>query len=293
MRLLITGGEGRLATQLACQFATRHEVHSVSRTSLDVCSRRAVQKYVGGLRPDVILNCAAFNDVDGAELDAHTAIRVNALACEYLADASAATGALLVHFSTDFVFEGASDRPYTEEDEPSPVNTYGVTKLLGERLAKNAPRHYVMRLASVFGNPGAGVRPRLSAIEWMRQALTLGQEVRALTDRTVAPSYAVDVGSAIEAILSLGLPSGIYHCVSSDACTWYELANYLQELIQAGGTVVPVSSRDILTKARRPRQCAMSPAKLVSSGIPMPSWRNAVHRFVGASKHAQHNAVTV
>ena len=293
MRFLITGGEGRLAAQLARQFSSGHEVHRASRTSLDVSSRRAVQNYVGELRPDVILNCAAFNDVDGAEGDAYAALCVNAFACEYLAEASVATGAVLVHFSTDFVFDGRSERPYTEEDEPDPVNAYGASKLLGERLATAASRHYVLRLASLFGNRCANVRSRPSTIEWMCRALTLGQEVPAFIDRTVAPSYAVDVGHAIEAILRLGLPFGVYHCVSSNACTWYDLASYLRELIQAGGTVVPVARKEASTRAHRPRYCAMSPARLAHSGIPMPSWQNAVQRFVGASTHVQQEPATV
>src|SRR3954468_10555262 len=142
MKVLVTGAAGLLGSAVVEQFAGHAEVHPSDRARLDITDVAAVARVVRSLRPHPIINCAAYTDVDGAEQDARTALAVNAVAVRALTDAARAVGAALVHYSTDFVFDGETSRPYVEEDRPNPRSVYACSKLLGEWLAADAPRFY-------------------------------------------------------------------------------------------------------------------------------------------------------
>ena len=284
MRILITGGLGRLATELHRHFCRDHQVVAPSRRDLDICSSAQVAEYIAQTRPDAIFNCAAFNEVDRAEDARKQAFAVNANACFRLAEYADAVGALLVHFSSDFVFDGLADRPYVETDAPHPLGVYGASKLAGEELARCATRHYVLRLASVFGPAPSNPPRRATTIDRMLDALGTRAEVRAFRDRTVTPSYTPHVARALERILRDSPPHGVYHCTTSDCCTWLELANYLANVTNADAKITPVSTRDVPMRAPRPRYCALSSARLQAIGIPVPSWREVVAEYVAFRK---------
>jgi dTDP-4-dehydrorhamnose reductase len=279
MRVLITGAAGQLGTVLAAAMrASGHDVLGLTLDEVDITNHDAVMRVAREFGPEVVANCAAFTDVDGAEDRAVEALEVNAFAVRSLARAAAGHGAVLVHYSTDFVFEGEVSRevPYTEEDQPNPQSVYAASKLLGEWLAADAPRHYVFRVESLFGGS-----PARSSVDKIIDALSAGHEARVFADRIVSPSYVVDVAAASVAALASGIPHGLYHCVNGGRATWLELG---REIAKLGGfdpaLLVPVKVADVKLKAKRPQYCALSNAKLAAAGIGMPTWQDAVARYV-------------
>jgi dTDP-4-dehydrorhamnose reductase len=277
MRLLIVGAGGQLGATAVRRLASSHEVIARSSRELDVTRRRDVTAAIDAIKPDAVLNCSAYTNVDRAQEDPLNALAVNAWGPQALAAAAAAAGATLVHYSTDFVFDGSSTRPYTEIDEPNPQGTYAASKLLGEWLAAaEAPSHYVLRVESLFGGPHAK-----SSVDALLNAILTGQEARAFSDRVVTPSYVDDVVDATMRLLEQQAPSGLYHCVNSGMTTWLELTRELARLAgREDAHITAVKMTETPLKTPRPLFAALSNAKLAASGVHMPTWQNAVGRYV-------------
>jgi dTDP-4-dehydrorhamnose reductase len=280
MRTVITGGSGLLAAAVARAFGTAGDVLPLSRAALDVGDAGAVERTIASARPDVVINCAAFNDVDGAEEEAEAALRTNALALLGLARAARAAGALLVHYSTDFVFDGTATRPYRETDAPNPKGVYGASKLLGEWFALEHPRAYVLRVESLFGEPGPSTA-RAGSLGTMVRRIRAREAVPVFVDRTVSPGYTADIARATRALVAGGAPFGLYHCVNSGAATWAEIAAEAARLLAVPIDITPLTLETARLKAPRPRYCALSNAKLAAAGIPMPTWQEALGRYLG------------
>ncbi len=277
MRVLLTGAHGQLGSTIAADFAARADVVPLGRPDLDLLDSSAVERAVLSHKPDVVINCAAFNDVDGAEDRAVDAIQINALAVRAMARATTSIGATLVHYGTDFVFDGLQqERPYTETDTPAPQSVYGASKLLGEWFAADAPRHYVLRVESLFG----GTR-RPSTIDRIVSSIRAGQPARVFVDRTVSPSFVQDVVDATWRLLESRAAAGLYHCVNTGAATWFELAEEIVRQLGIDAELVPTRVADVTLKARRPQYAALSNEKLRGAGIEMPTWQDAIRRYVG------------
>jgi dTDP-4-dehydrorhamnose reductase len=280
MRVLVTGAAGQLGRAIVEEFRRRHEVIATTFSDLDICDGRAVRDRVRAVRPGAVINCAAYTDVDGSEEHPVEALQVNAFALRGLADAAAEASAVLVHYSTDFVFDGRATRPYTEEDPPNPRSTYACSKLLGEWFAAFAPRHYVLRVESLFGARRTAGDTRRTSIDRIADEILAGHPVRVFVDRTVSPSYLPDVCRSTRALVEAERPFGLYHCVNSGTCTWPELAQILARQLGVEARLLPVAMADAGLRAERPVYCAMSNAKLASAGILMRSWDRAVSAFV-------------
>jgi dTDP-4-dehydrorhamnose reductase len=275
MKLLVVGAAGQLGATFSD--LAGHEVVGVTRTELDVTDHAAVAALVESVRPDAIVNCTAYTNVDAAEDDAVTALAVNALAVRTLAAAATRTGATLVHYSTDFVFDGEASVPYTETDRTRPVSVYGCSKLLGEWFAQDAPRWYVLRVESLFG-----ARQARSSVDKIVAALRAGTQAPVFADRVVTPSYVEDVRDATLALLSREVPSGVFHCVNSGHGTWAEVGEHIAAVLGADPSLlIRTSVKDVRLKAQRPIYCALSNAKLVAAlGRPMPTWQDALARYL-------------
>jgi dTDP-4-dehydrorhamnose reductase len=275
MRVVVTGAAGQLGTAILRDFSSRADLVTLTRRDVDLGDPAALERRIVAERPDVVVNCAAFNDVDGAEDRATDAIQINAIAVRALARACRQTGATLVHYGTDFVFDGLADRPYREDDEPSPQSTYGCSKLLGEWFAADAPKHYVLRVESLFG----GVRRR-SSVDRIVEAIVKGEPARVFIDRTVSPSYVDDVSTATWRLLEGTAPFGLYHCVNSGLTTWHGLGGEIARLLGRDATLVPVRVADVTLRASRPQYAALSNEKLRTAGVPMPTWQDALARYL-------------
>lgn len=281
-RVLVTGSTGQLGASIVRAFGDR-EVIAPARGALDITNQTAVSRLVADVRPHVIINCAAFNDVDGAEDHPLDALAVNAFAVRGLARAAETCGARLVHYSTDFVFDGTAREPYDEQSPPSPRSTYAAAKLLGEWFALEVPGAFVLRVESLFGSPPdwSGRRGTLDVIV---AGLEQGREVRVFTDRTVSPSYVVDVAAATRHLVDGGGPPGLYHCVNAGQGTWYQVAEEAARVLGVTARLRAITMADVPLKALRPRFCALANRKLAAAGFDMPPWQDALARWLAARR---------
>jgi dTDP-4-dehydrorhamnose reductase len=275
-RVLVTGAAGRLAGAVSRAFARSAEVAALARDRLDITDDRAVREALAAHRPDVIVNCAADNDVDGAEAQPGRALDVNAFAVRGLARAAAAARATLVHYSSDFVFDGTATRPYVEDDRPNPQGVYAASKLLGEWFALEAPGAIVLRVESLFG----GAAARHGSLGTLVAAIEAGREAPVFVDRTVSPSYVVDVAEASLALVASGTASGVYHVVNAGACSWRDIAAEIAKVLGKPAHLRPITLETAGLRARRPRYSALASTRLPAAGITMPTWQDALARHL-------------
>jgi dTDP-4-dehydrorhamnose reductase len=277
MRIVVTGAQGQLGAALVHEFRAAHDVSALGHADLDVTDDAAVAAAMKALRPDAIINAAAYNDVDAAEDHPLAALDLNAFAVRALARAAERCGAALIHYSTDFVFSGTAAEPMTETDRPNPRSVYAASKLLGEWFAADVDRHYVLRVESLFGQAPGGPAPK-GSIGAMITRLRAGEEVRAYDDRTVSPTYVCDAARATRTLIERAAAPGLYHCVNSGSATWLELAAELARQLGVAGRLVPVRMQDVTLRAQRPKYCALSNQKLAEAGFAMPPWQDALAR---------------
>jgi dTDP-4-dehydrorhamnose reductase len=274
--IVITGAAGQLGQTLLAAFAGEWPTVGLSRSDLDITRPDHVVRTIEPLKPQAIVNCAAANAVDRAEDEQEEAFSVNALAVANLARAAAATGATLVHFSSDFVFDGETDRPYREEDVPRPGGVYAASKLVGEWLARDVDDHYVLRVESLFG----GEYRLKSSVDRIVEALVAGQSAPVFVDRVVSPSYVFDIAAATAFLLRHRPAAGLYHCVNTGWCTWLELGEEIASQLRTSGSLRPIRISELPLKAPRPRYCALSNEKLRRAGFAMPTWQSALERHL-------------
>jgi dTDP-4-dehydrorhamnose reductase len=274
---LVTGAHGMLGTDLVAALSGR-EVTALGRTELDVTDRDAVAAAVRG--HDVVLNASAYTRVDDAETDEDAAYAVNAIGVENLALASAATGAVLVTYSTDYVFDGTASSPYAEDAPASPVTAYGRTKAAGERLAlaANPGRTLIFRSAYLYGQHGQNF-----AATMLRLAGT-NPTVSVVTDQVGQPTWTADVATQTLATLDAGVTSGILHSTSSGQASWFDFA---RAIFEANGLdperVLPTDSTRFVRPAPRPAYSVLGHDRWRGTGIaPIRPWRDALAAAVSS-----------
>ena len=275
MNVLITGARGQLAGAIIDAYKDNARVFAYSRGDLDIADSDAVMARVCADRPDVIINCAAYNHVDQAEDEHERALTVNAFGVRVLARAAAEAGATLVHYGSDFVFDGCASQPYTEDDPPNPQSVYAQSKLLGEWFALEAPRAFVLRVESLFG--GANAR---SSVDRIVHAVANGEEAKVFVDRTVSPSYVADVAMATSALVERAAP-GLYHCVGTGHGTWLDVGREIARIMgkEREARLTPISVADVSLRAPRPQFAALANEKL-NRIVTMPSWQDALRRYL-------------
>ncbi len=279
-RVLVTGASGQLAASIIRAFWDR-DVIAHTHATLDVTDGAAVQREIGNAHPDLIVNCAAFNQVDDAERRATEAFAVNAFAVRSLARAAESCGAALVHYGSDFVFDGTATQPYDEAAAPGPRSVYASSKLVGEWLALEAPRAYVLRVESLFGSPSDWTGRR-GTLDGIVAGLEAGRDLTVFTDRTVSPGYVVDIAAATRYLVEADAAPGTYHCVNSGYGTWQEVALEVARILGIPARLKLVTMDEVSLAAARPRFCALSNRKLAAAGFTMPPWQDALRRWLGA-----------
>ena len=285
MRVLVTGASSQLADAVLRAFADR-EVVAHTRSALDVTDIDAVKRAIDDARPDAIVNCAAFNHVDAAESRPREAFAVNAFAVRTLARAAGTCGATLVHYGSDFVFaglDGPDAEPYDESVAPSPRSVYAASKLVGEWMALEYPRAYVLRVESLFGLP-AEWDGRRGSLDTIVAGLEAGREVPVFTDRVVSPSYVVDVAAATRHLADTNAAPGLYHCVNSGHGTWHQVACEVARQLHVQPRLKPMTTAEASFVAERPRFCALSNRKLAAAGFEMPAWQDALQRWLASRR---------
>jgi dTDP-4-dehydrorhamnose reductase len=280
MKVLVLGAGGQLGQAMVQHLAGEHDVTGWTRADIDLTRHRDVREAIGELAPQAIVNCASYNQVDLAEDEQVTALEVNAMVVGTLARAAAEADAVFVHYSTDFVFAGTSRTPYTEHEQPEPRSVYAQSKLIGEWLAADAPRHYVLRVESLFGGPH-----RRSSVDRIVDAVRSGQQAPVFVDRVVSPSFVADVADASAFILRARPAEGLYHCVNSGQATWLEVGEEIVRRLGGSNQLLkPVSVNDVRLRAPRPQFAALSNEKLAAAGYLMPSWQDAIARYLAPAR---------
>lgn len=283
MKALVLGATGTLGQSLAGHLPTPEgggwEVHALGRAACDVTSLAAVRGALAEVRPDVVFNAAAYTNVDRAEDEPDVAYAANALAAETLARATGEIGAKLVHYSTDFVFDGELGRPYDEFDPPSPQGIYARSKLAGELLALAASsRVFVLRVGCLYGRGGRNFPSTIL------QRLRRGETVRADRERVGSPTWVRDV-SRVSSALALTDYFGLYHCTSAGETSWADYAGFLADLLGLPESRVErlATAQLPMMKAARPRRAILENRMLRLRGLDvMPDWQTAARAFVRA-----------
>ncbi|MBW3563235.1 MAG: dTDP-4-dehydrorhamnose reductase [Acidobacteria bacterium] len=290
-RYLVTGAGGMVGSAL-CEALRGNGVDliAVGHSELDVANREDVVDLLGMVRPDVVINCAAYTNVDGCEDNRELAMSVNADAVRTLAEETSRWNGLLVQLSTDFVFDGRSGAPYEFTDTPSPLSVYGESKLKGERAAAEADRHLILRTSWVFGRGGRNF------VEAIIGQLESGKdELRVVDDQRGRPTWVPHLVEATTALIeaTLGDPSisGTFHYADAPACSWYEFAEAIVSELEARGELereidlLPVSSQAFPRPARRPKSSVLSTARWEEiTGRAPESWRVGLANYLEQRK---------
>lgn len=298
MRLLITGGKGQLGCQLHSIFERGAsdlgkinekligaEIRFVDCNELDITNLNAVLSYVVNFKPDVIINCAAYTNVDGCENDREAAFKVNAIGARNLAYAAENAGAKLLHVSTDYVFPGTCSRPLTEYEIPGPVSVYGKTKLLGEQYVREfSSRYFIVRTAWLYGEWGKNF------VYTIMNAAKEKGHLDVVDDQRGNPTYAEDFAHHILKII-LTEEYGIYHCTGNGECSWYDFAVKIIEYSGINADVSPITSDKINRAAKRPAFSSLDNMMLrYTVGDDMRTWEKALKAFIEKVKVMEVNS---
>lgn len=280
MKIAVLGSQGQLGRDLCPRLGG--EVVPLTRAEIDLGRAESIAPALESLRPDLLINCAAYNFVDRGEAEPEAAFAVNCWGVRALAAACAAVGCKLVHFSTDYVFGLDTSRgaPLTEDDPPGPVSVYGLSKLAGEYLVRAASdKNLVIRTCGLYGVWGSGGKGG-NFVETMLRVAGQGKPLKVVNDQRCTPSYTVDVAEAAAALLRTGA-SGLFHVTSGGSCTWYEFAGEIFRQAAVKAELSPISSGEYGAAARRPAYSVLSNAKLELNGVTPPRpWREALAAYL-------------
>lgn len=265
--------------QYLAEVFSGEELFLWDREEIDITDEKQAREKITKLTPDLIINAAAYNAVDKCEEEEGFAIakKVNGEAPGYLAKIAKEVGSVFVHYSSDYVFDGSKEEGYKENDEPSPVNKYGESKLMGEReVQKYGDRYYILRTCKLFGNPASSAEAKKSFVDLMLQLAGERDKLEVVDEEYASPTYALDLAKRTKEIVDGGYPWGIYHATNDDACTWYEFAKEIFKIKNIDIKVEPVNSDKFPRLARRPKFSVLLNTKLPE----MRSWREALREYL-------------
>jgi len=275
VKALVAGAQGQLGRDLVAVLGGE-VAWAGGRAELDVTDGEAVWSTVVRVRPDVIFNGAAYNKVDGAETETGRALEVNALAPSMLARAAQEVGALLVHFSTDYVFDGRATAPYREDDCPQPLGAYGVSKLAGEKLVlASRAEHLIVRTSAIFGRGGSRQKGG-SFVERILEQARAGRPLRVVSDQTFSPTFSPDLAAGAVALVRAGA-RGLIHVANQGSCTWHELASKGLALAGIQAPVAEITTAELKLAAKRPAYSVLDTGRYQSLGLPpLRPWADAL-----------------
>jgi dTDP-4-dehydrorhamnose reductase len=286
-KVIVLGGGGQLGVELCREFERRQwSVVRFDRHMLDITNPSMVEEAVANADPQVVVNAAAYNQVDIAETEPLTAFQTNALAVRNLSMACRQMDARLVHYSTDYVFDGTKGSPYVDTDRTHPLGAYAVSKLAGELYARAyLTDPLIIRTSGVFG-PGGMFTPRGNFVEVMLRMAKANHPIRVVHDHVASPTYAPAMASRTVDMVERKM-HGVYHLGGGEPVSWYDYAKLIFELAGLSPELQATDEREYRTAARRPKFSALSNSKLEAEGIqPMPKFREAVRAYLEARENA-------
>jgi dTDP-4-dehydrorhamnose reductase len=275
VKILLIGKNGQVGWELARVLSPLGEVMALDRTALDLAVPDQIVSTVRSLRPDLIINAAAYTDVERAESEPGVAMQVNGVAPAILAEEGRRLGALLIHYSTDYVFDGTKPTPYVETDLPNPINSYGRSKLEGERaIQASGCRHLVLRTSWVYGTRG-----RNFLLTILRRAREL-PELKIVDDQVGTPTWCRDVATGtaqLARVAAVGKLEGLYHLTSAGATSW---CGFAREILRTSGIPTPVraiATKDHVSRVKRPANSILSSATIAARwNLLLPPWQTSL-----------------
>ena len=271
MRVFLTGGDGQLGRALR-RTLSAHDLFAPTESEADISDPR-VARLIADARPDLVIHTAAYTDVDGAEAHPDRAFAVNALGSRNVAQGAAESGARLIAVSTDYVYDGAKEGPYREDDPVAPLGLYGASKLEGEReILKAKPDAVILRTAWLYGEGK-------NFVETILRLARERDELRIVDDQRGSPTAAADLATVIAALLQMPC-AGVYHAVNAGTCSWFEFAREILRLAGIDRRVVPIHSSELVRPAKRPANSVLDCGKLAALGITLRPWQDALRAYL-------------
>lgn len=283
MKIAVIGSTGQLGTDLMKTLNDDHELVGLTHQDIEIAdydSCLILKKH----QPDIVINTAAFHKTDQCEKEPLKTFSVNALGARNVALISKEIATTAVFISTDYVFDGSKKEPYTEDDVPAPINTYGISKLAGEHYTRQNPKHYIVRIASVFGKAGASGKGG-NFVETMITKAKKNETITVIDDMWMSPTYTKDAASILKGILELQLPFGVYHATNKGYCSWYQFAQEIFQLTGLNPTLTPIKTEQLSLKARRPRFSALKSIKLSRYNLEPREWKEALRAYLIEKGH--------
>ena len=288
--IAILGANGQLGSDLVKVFG--EEATPLTHRDLDVTDPESL-RLLKELKPEVVINTAAYVRVDDAEVEVEEASRVNALGALHVAKVCNEIGAINVYISTDYVFDGVKESSYEEDDVPNPINVYGLSKYTGEIFTRNyATRHYVLRVAGLYGAAGARGKGG-NFVDAMLQRAQRGEDISVVEDMFTSTTYTRDVAELLKKFLAVKPEYGLYHMVNEGYCSWYGFTKEIFAILGWEVEVKPIKSSDLARLARRPLFSALKSTKLGNYGLRMRTWQDALKAYLteGAYLSTDHEGI--
>lgn len=278
MRIVVIGSTGQLGTDLMKTLREDHEVIGLTHQNIEVSNYNsclALKEH----RPDIIIDTAAFHKTDQCEEEPEKAFLVNAVGPKNVVKVSKEIEATTIFVSTDYVFDGMKNKPYTEDDVPNPINTYGISKLAGEFYTRQNPKHYITRVASLFGIAGASGKGG-NFVETMVSKAKKNEPITVIDDMWMSPTYTMDAAKIMKKIIDSELPFGTYHATNKGFCTWFQFTKEILSLLDLTATLIPTKTPQPQVKAQRPNFSALESTKLPKHSIQAREWKVALSDYL-------------
>src|SRR5215469_3626410 len=285
MKVAVIGANGQLGIDVSIGFErTGDHVIRLSHSDVEISSLDLVRQILGSVKPQIIVNTAAMHNVESCEKDPLKAYAVNALGSRHLAIIAKQIGAVLIHVSTDYVFDGMKMRPYLETDPTIPLNVYGNTKLAGEAFIQaTADKYFILRTSALYGKNPCRAKGGLNFVELMLKLAAERDELRVVDDEVVSPTSTVDLAKQI-VVLSRSENFGIYHATAEGSCSWYEFAARIFQIADVKTTLVVAGSNEFPAKVPRPKYSVLENHGLKKLGLnSFRSWEDGLRSYLASS----------
>jgi dTDP-4-dehydrorhamnose reductase len=285
VKIALIGVDGQLGTDINSYFKGKGiEIAGlVGLKDIDVCDYKMSDSILKSINPDLVINTAAFNDVDLCEDEVLSAFKVNVIGVKNLAMICKEINVPLMHFSTDYIFDGMKKKPYIEDDCARPLNLYGISKLAGEHVMQYVlDKYYIIRLCGLYGHTGCVGKGNVNFVELMIKMAEEEKEIRVVNDQVLTPTSTVDVAEKLFELIQTG-KYGVYHMTNTGSCSWYEFTCEIFRLMKLTTRVLPTTTDQFGAKARRPKYSVLDNSNLRKIGLAdLRNWKEALRDYIGS-----------
>lgn len=283
IKIALIGADGQLGTDIDSYFKGKgiELIGLIGLKDIDVCDYRMSANILKRINPDLVINTAAFHDVDLCEDEALSAFKVNVIGVKNLAIICREINIPLMHFSTDYIFDGKKKEPYVEDDCARPISLYGISKLAGEQVIRYMlEKYYIIRLSGLYGYTGCVGKGNINFVELMIKLAKKEKTIKVVNDQILTPTSTRDVAEKLYELIRTG-NYGIYHMTNTGDCSWYEFACEIFKLIKLSTSVLPITTEEFGAKARRPKYSVLDNVNLRNIGLKdLRNWKEALKDYI-------------